>query len=188
MELVSAGRVRMPKFQREFKWEASDQRDLLDSIYRGYPVGTLLLWKNPPSGSEASRGLRGAAQPHGELFLVVDGQQRITTLWNALGRRPEPKESALVFEMKTETFRSRPLTRDELEGLPPSGCSEDQLPAVPVYLRSTRPCSPSGCRKSFLARRDVDTLIWASSFASTRSPPTPSRTRTWRCFATSSAV
>ena len=81
MELVSAGRIRMPKFQREFKWGASDQRDLLDSIYRGYPVGTLLLWKNPPSGSEATRGLRGAAPtPHGELFLVVDGQQRITTL------------------------------------------------------------------------------------------------------------
>ena len=36
--------------------------------------------------------------------------------------------------MQSETFRSRPLTRDELEGLPPSGCSEDQLPAVPVYL------------------------------------------------------
>jgi len=135
MELVSAGRVRMPKFQREFKWEASDQRALLDSIYRGYPVGTLLLWKNPPSGSEATRGLRGAAPtPQGELFLVVDGQQRITTLWNALGRKPEPKESALVFEMQTGTFRSRPLTRDELDGLPPSGCSDNQLPAVPVYL------------------------------------------------------
>ncbi|MBX3201231.1 MAG: DUF262 domain-containing protein [Labilithrix sp.] len=135
MELVSAGRVRMPKFQRDFKWEASDQRDLLDSIYRGYPVGTLLLWKNPPRGSEASRGLRGAAPtPDGELYLVVDGQQRITTLWNALGRKPEPKESALIFDMQKETFRSRPLTRDELEGLPPSGASEDQLPAVPVYL------------------------------------------------------
>lgn len=135
MELVAAGRVRMPKFQRDFKWEPSDQRDLLDSIYRGYPVGTLLLWKNPPRGSEASRGLHGAAPtPDGELFLVVDGQQRITTLWNSLGRRPEPKESTLVFEMRTETFRTRQLTRDELEGVPPSGCSEDELPAVPVYL------------------------------------------------------
>ena len=109
MQLVSEGRVRMPKFQREFRWEASDRRDLLDSIYRGYPVGTLLLWKNPPSGTEASRGLQGAAPtPQGEVFLVVDGQQRITTLWNALGRRPDPKESALVFDTVSYTNLTLP--------------------------------------------------------------------------------
>lgn len=135
IQLVAAGRVRMPKFQRDLKWTATDRRDLLDSIYRGYPVGTILLWKDPPSSTEASRGLPGAPPPPpGEAFLVVDGQQRIATLWNALARKPEPKESALVFDMQTGTFKSKPLTRSEREGTPPVGAKEDQLPPVPVYL------------------------------------------------------
>src|SRR5690606_35914553 len=97
IRLASEGRLRMPGFQRAFRWEAKDRRALLDSIYRGYPVGTLLLWKNPPSATEAGRPLGGVgiAQPQGDRYLVVDGQQRLTTLWEALGRAPARGEMAL---------------------------------------------------------------------------------------------
>jgi len=135
IQLVADGRVRIPKFQRAFAWDASDRRDLLDSIYRGYPVGTLLLWKNPSSTEETSRAFRGVTEPSThEVLLVVDGQQRITTLWDALGRKPEPKESALVFDMGADAFKSRPLSNDELEGMPPTDVADDSLPPVPVYL------------------------------------------------------
>ena len=40
---IHAGKVQLPQFQRDFKWSLSDQRDLLDSIQKGYPVGTLLF-------------------------------------------------------------------------------------------------------------------------------------------------
>lgn len=147
IRLASEGRLRMPAFQRAFRWEAKDRRALLDSIYRGYPVGTLLLWKNPPSATEAGRPLGGVgiAQPQGDRYLVVDGQQRLTTLWEALGRAPARGEMALVFDIQREEVVSRPLTPDEIEGRPPPRgeegreAGEDEgedegLPQVPLHL------------------------------------------------------
>ncbi|MCC7541302.1 MAG: DUF262 domain-containing protein [Deltaproteobacteria bacterium] len=134
IKLASEGRLCMPSFQRPLRWEASDRRELLDSIYRGYPVGTLLLWKNAPTGS-AGRPLNASApeQVQGERYLVVDGQQRLTTLWDALGRKPAPREGALVFDMANEKFLSRPLSREELDAAPPA-LEDGALPEVPVYL------------------------------------------------------
>lgn len=135
IKLASEGRLRMPSFQRPFRWEASDRRDLLDSIYRGYPVGTLLLWKNPPSDTPVGRPLDGvsAERAAGDQYLVVDGQQRLTTLWEALGRTPPPREAALVFDIEREEVLTRLLTPDELE---PRAARKkgDALPQVPLYL------------------------------------------------------
>ena len=132
--LASEGRLRMPSFQRPFRWEAKDRRDLLDSIYRGYPVGTLLLWKNPPSATEAGRplGVTGV-KPLGDRYLVVDGQQRLTTLWEGLGRAPAPGEVALLFDIEREEVISRPMTPDELEGKPPLR-EREGLPPAPLHL------------------------------------------------------
>ena len=82
IKLASEGRLRMPSFQRPFRWEPADRRALLDSIYRGYPVGTLLLWKNPPTDTEVGRPLDAVSTTTGpgDQYLVVDGQQRLTTL------------------------------------------------------------------------------------------------------------
>src|SRR5690606_17001822 len=135
IKLASEGRLRMPSFQRPFRWEPADRRALLDSIYRGYPVGTLLLWKNPPTQTEVGRPLDAVsmATAAGDQYLVVDGQQRLTTLWEALGRQPKPKESALVFELESEEVRTRALTPEELEPRAPSQ-RNDELPEVPLYL------------------------------------------------------
>lgn len=139
IRLASEGRLRMPGFQRAFRWEAKDRRNLLDSIYRGYPVGTLLLWKNPPSATEAGRPLgrmTAVAKVEGDRYLVVDGQQRLTTLWEGLGRAPAPGEMALVFDIEREEVVSRPLTPDEIEGRPPSReeGADEGLPKVPLHL------------------------------------------------------
>jgi len=69
----------------------------------------------------------------GDQYLVVDGQQRLTTLWEALGRKPKPKESALVFDLESEEVRTRALTPEELEPRAPSQ-RNDELPEVPLYL------------------------------------------------------
>lgn len=135
IKLASEGRLRMPSFQRPFRWEPADRRALLDSIYRGYPVGTLLLWKNPPTDTEVGRPLDAVSTTTGpgDQYLVVDGQQRLTTLWEALGRKPKHKERALVFDLQREEVHTRPLTPEELEPRAPNQKS-DELPEVPLYL------------------------------------------------------
>lgn len=135
IKLASEGRLRMPSFQRPFRWEAADRRALIDSIYRGYPVGTLLLWKNPPADTEVGRPLAavGDHRAPGDQYLVIDGQQRLTTLWEGLGRKPSPKESAIVFDVERETVQTRFLTPDELLPRAPSADGEG-LPQVPLYL------------------------------------------------------
>ena len=135
IKLASEGRLRIPSFQRPFRWEAADRRALLDSIYRGYPVGTLLLWKNPPSDTEDGRALDmvSTEKEPGDQYLVIDGQQRLTTLWEGLGRKPKLKEGALVFDMQNEAVRTRPLTLEELEPRAPRHTA-DELPQVPLYL------------------------------------------------------
>jgi hypothetical protein len=125
---VRAGKLRLPAFQRPLKWEASDRTALLDSMERGYPIGTLLLWKRPLSAAGAGRKLDLVADEptDGDVYLVVDGQQRITTLWESLGRPPLEDERAMLFEVDPATtpgadqlageFVMRRLTRADREG------------------------------------------------------------------------
>lgn len=134
LERVREGRIRMPNFQRGLKWDGNDRRALADSVYRGYPIGTVLLWKNPPS-TAGGRGLRGVEDPSesGDRFLVVDGQQRITTLWEALGRRPDVDERTLVFSVEDDAFRYRTLRAEERDGKP-AVAPDGRAPDVPLYV------------------------------------------------------
>lgn len=103
---VRAGRVRIPKFQRPLKWDHTDVLSLLDSIYRGYPIGTLLLWQRP---AEAERIVHGSvvidAPKLGEALWVVDGQQRIVSLARTLVGAAYPDEPfASFFDLQQQKF------------------------------------------------------------------------------------
>lgn len=78
---VRKGEVRIPSFQRPLRWKSADVTRLLDSIWRGYPVGSLLFWKRE---AEAETIAVGGAQIHApsvrDAWWVVDGQQRTTAL------------------------------------------------------------------------------------------------------------
>lgn len=83
--LVRTGRIRIPEFQRSFRWDASDVLSLFDSILRGYPFGSFLLWKRSAPAAELTIGaIRVSAEERDDALWVVDGQQRITTLVNAV--------------------------------------------------------------------------------------------------------
>lgn len=88
VDLVTAaleGRVRIPEFQRPLRWQWEDVRRLFDSIVKGYPIGNLLLWKRKaPEGPVKLGGLVIQAKSFDEGWWVVDGQQRLTSLANAL--------------------------------------------------------------------------------------------------------
>lgn len=94
-ELVSRalrGRIRVPRFQRGLKWRDSDVQKLFDSINRGFPIGTLLMWKRP---AEDETVLFGPVEVPGaktdDAWWVVDGQQRLTSLVAGL-KHPDPTD------------------------------------------------------------------------------------------------
>lgn len=134
MRWAKEGRLRIPDFQRPLQWTAQDKRHLLDSMERGYPVGTLLLWKRGAATAHEGVPLPGVdrSPSSGDIYLVVDGQQRIATLWEALGRTPDPGQSQMVFEFLTEAFQLRPLTSADREGL--ANASSKGVPALPLAV------------------------------------------------------
>lgn len=82
---VLTGGVRIPEFQRPFRWQWEDVRRLMDSIIRGYPIGSVLLWARPAQEEKVTIGaLQILAPKKDEALWVVDGQQRLTSLANAL--------------------------------------------------------------------------------------------------------
>ncbi len=86
--LVTSGRLRLPQFQRSFRWDAQDVLNLFDSILRGYPFGSLLLWQREAVEENVKVGaLEVQAGARQDALWVVDGQQRITSLVNAVDPR-----------------------------------------------------------------------------------------------------
>ena len=76
---VKSGEIAIPEIQRPFVWDATKVRNLLDSLYQGYPVGYLIAWRNP------SVRLKDGSSSSGKRILI-DGQQRVTALMAALAR------------------------------------------------------------------------------------------------------
>jgi hypothetical protein len=84
---VKRGQVRIPGFQRPLRWEAPQVVALFDSIYKGYPIGSLLLQKRQAEASEVTLGpLQIMAPAVHDALWVVDGQQRLTSLAAGLAR------------------------------------------------------------------------------------------------------
>ena len=87
---VVHGLIRVPDFQRPLRWEASDVVDLFDSIYRGFPIGSLLFYKRPAPAERLAVGpMTIDAVETPEAWWVVDGQQRLSSLAVCLAR-PTP--------------------------------------------------------------------------------------------------
>ena len=74
---VKSKEIAIPEIQRPFVWERTDVRDLLDSLYSGFPVGYLITWKNP------TVRLKSGGLSNGRKILI-DGQQRVTALMTSL--------------------------------------------------------------------------------------------------------
>ena len=75
--LIEANDIAIPEIQRPFVWKRSQVRDLMDSLYKGYPTGYIIIWKNP------SVKLKDGTISQGKKVLI-DGQQRITALMTAI--------------------------------------------------------------------------------------------------------
>lgn len=105
---IDLGALALPEFQRGYVWNREQVRRLLRSLYLRHPVGSLLVWVTKTESADA-RG-DGELQP-GSVKLILDGQQRITTLYGIVqGKAPEFFEgnaqtfTGLHFSLEEETF------------------------------------------------------------------------------------
>lgn len=78
---VQGGDVAIPEIQRPFVWNATKVRDLIDSLYKGYPAGYVIIWKNPDV--KIKEGVTSEGKK-----IIIDGQQRIIALQAALLGKP----------------------------------------------------------------------------------------------------
>ncbi len=88
---IQMGEIGLPDIQRPFVWKNAKVRDLFDSMYRGYPVGYLLLWQNALTEDSKTIGEDQKQKP--PRLLIVDGQQRLTSLYAVVRGVPVLREN-----------------------------------------------------------------------------------------------
>jgi len=86
VEDISMGEIGLPDIQRPFVWPMTKVRDLFDSMYRGFPIGYLLFWEN--GSSDTHRTIGAAPKQKVARLLIVDGQQRLTSLYAVMKAVP----------------------------------------------------------------------------------------------------
>ena len=86
VERVAAGKIRVPKFQRDFVWSQPDLSTLLDSVRRGFPIGSILVWDTEKGIQSTPRigPLEISPGSEGSVGYLLDGQQRVSTLAGTL--------------------------------------------------------------------------------------------------------
>ena len=78
--MIERGELRLPEMQRRYVWRSTRVRDLLDSLYRGYPSGAILLWETDEKVPLQDFAVTQQGNPYQSTRLLLDGQQRLTSL------------------------------------------------------------------------------------------------------------
>lgn len=86
---VQRGELKLPEMQRRYIWPATRVRDLLDSLYRSYPSGTILVWETDEDVKDRELAVKSTKNPTtSQRLLLLDGQQRVTSLSAILAGEP----------------------------------------------------------------------------------------------------
>ena len=89
VSMIEREELGLPEMQRPYVWRSTRVRDLLDSLYRGYPSGTILLWESDKKVPQRKTALEQEAGPVGSnRLLLLDGQQRLTSLAAVIRGKP----------------------------------------------------------------------------------------------------
>ena len=80
VDMIKGGELRLPEMQRRYIWPATRVRDLLDSLYRGYPSGTILVWETEQERPTREIAVEQKESPFKGHKMLLDGQQRLTSL------------------------------------------------------------------------------------------------------------
>ena len=150
---VKSDRIAIPELQRPFVWDSVKVRDLMDSLYKGYPVGYLITWQSV--GAKLKGGQVAAHQQ-----ILIDGQQRITALRAAVAglkvidKRYKPVRIVIAFNPITEEFAT--LT-------PVIAKNPQWIPDISEFFNSD---SPLSFAREYLERNpDVEGRVFEGNLA-----------------------
>lgn len=142
---IDSGALALPDIQRPFVWSPPKVRDLLDSMYRGFPVGQVMFWQTgaEPGVKQIGTGDKVIAVPY---HLIVDGQQRLTSLYAVMTGKPIVREDytesviRVAFNPFTEQFAIPDATTvKQAEWLPDiTLLFKSFLPTVESYVAAVR--------------------------------------------------
>jgi hypothetical protein len=143
---IEKGRLILPEFQRGYVWKAKAVREFLDSLYRGYPTGSFLIWRTPDPGR--IRGQDEDEDGDSKVFqLILDGQQRLTSIYTLMKGTPPPFYEAeslyfdLYFNLLDEEFSyyKKTTMKDRAEWIP---VTEFFRRGLPDFFRDRTESSP----------------------------------------------
>lgn len=156
---VLMGDIILPEFQRPFVWKRRQVLELLDSIYRNYPIGSMLVWESRQplaskrSIADLSVADRSDAYP---VNYLLDGQQRLSTICGVLHWQPGESRSVwnVIFDLRTQRF----LHIDHTDELPLHQIALRRLSEPAAYYRRLAPLEDEGlsARADLLFNRFTD--------------------------------
>ena len=157
LDQIDGGFIALPEFQRGYVWSRDQIRGLFESLYRRHPVGGLLVWATDAktAAHRGDRPIRG-----GIVKLLLDGQQRMTSLYGVVRGRP-PKFfdgnalafTGLRFHLDSETFafyQPIKMQDDPLWKTSPGSCNPAPMDSGRLWpnSRSTRIMPPASVSSS----------------------------------------
>ncbi len=130
--MIERGELRLPEMQRRYVWRSPRVRDLLDSLYRGYPSGAILLWETDEDVPLQDFAITQQGTSYQTTRLLLDGQQRLTSLSAVIRgepvtvrgrRRPieilfnleHPEDLAVVTEVNEDSDEEEGRSEDEVD-------------------------------------------------------------------------
>jgi len=145
VSMIKNGELRLPEMQRRYVWPATRVRDLLDSLYRGYPSGMILVWETDREMPSRDLAVSQEQSPFRGHKLLLDGQQRLTSLYAILRAEPvvvrgRKRPIELLFNLEhpdgppTEVLEVEDDTRD-LDESEMKSDEEDETPNIQERLK-----------------------------------------------------
>ena len=112
VDMTDKGELGLPDLQRGFVWKQNKIRDLLDSMMKGYPIGFIMLWASQSNMTKGENKVIGTGEKiaYGQDYVIIDGQQRITSLYAVLtGKeiKENDKPIKISFNPLTKEFAVR---------------------------------------------------------------------------------
>lgn len=143
---VYSGQVRLPDIQRPFVWSNAKVRDLIDSMYRGYPVGELMFWAN--RDEDHAKAIGADEKTQDASMQVIDGQQRLTSLYAVVKGLEVWRED---YSRERIRIAFNPLTERFDVPTPVIEKSVEWIPDVVTIFDN-----PINARKTYLSRLATD--------------------------------